>query len=243
MSAFGRKYTVHGLCHVCADSGWQDGPAQDAGAQACGCSERGLCAYHMAASSLSPAEVKAWTQVGEPWEWERKIEREERAGGTSQFVIVDAEVAGKVAGREGVERVTWLPDGRAEVWYRAKHEQHTRAPQMVSADLAGIEALMYGENDVRTRWTRYAWRADSHKAATAKDVCRACGALTSALRTNPHECGERLDARGRAMVSETRKVGAAALGRARFAVMRGREVSESDRAAIEAAGFEVPTMR
>ncbi len=200
----------------------------------------GRCPLHAAQDALGVEDVRGWQSVGNDWTFEREIARADAAAGTERVLVVAAHVAAQVEGHADVRSVVWLPDGRAEVTF-IDHEASVIAPaKLVPMGLLATDEAMRDVLVNRETWTRWQWRGDAHKARTARTVCRTCRATYSAQRTTPHTCGERLDSRGRALVSDTRKVGLAALGRARFALMRGKAIADADRAAIEAAGLEVP---
>jgi len=115
-----------------------------------------------------------------------------------------------------------------------------------AGSVLALSSVVEQENHARkTTWSRWDWRDDWYKYTSARNVCRECGAAWGVRRETPHVCGETLDSLGRVRVDPEQRAikhrGTAALARARFALRRGKAVSESDAAAIVAAGLEVPT--
>lgn len=243
---FGQETTLEGLCVVCAAHGPERTTPYQLESMDCGCSVLGRCSYHAAARELSAEDVRGWQSVGELWDWERALDRKAALEGVERTLIVEGDVAGRVAGSEDVKRIAWLPDGRAEVTFMDKTAGQSAPAVLVPVGLMTTDEEMRAALVNRETWTRWQWRGDAHKSQTAREVCRECGATWGVKRQTAHKCGETVDSRGRARLDpETRRrgqVARAALGRARLALRLGREVSASDVAAIEAGGYEVPAV-
>ena len=238
------------VCRTCAVNGPDRSQWHGDRERECGCHTTwGRCAYHAMLDGTSAemrAEWEAWARDAE-WADGNAVNADRGKGYETVNVSVEAWAASHVVGRADVLQVAFETDGMtADVTYRDRRPAQVRSANIyaggLSADLEAALDAMNGPHDVRGTWSRWPWRT----YAIAQNVCRECGALTSALRTSPHVCGETLDKRGRAIMSaETRAVrqrGMAAAARIRFALKRGKSPSVADVDAVRAAGMDVPTV-
>ena len=193
----------------------------------CGCSKFGRCSYHSATDAIGVDDVQAWYQVGALWAFEREHEREAAQAVEARTLVVDGKLAASVAGRPEVLACVWLPDGRAEVTVLDPSLKAYAPAVLVPFGLLNTDVAMRAITNPNTsHWSRWEWRGDAHKARTARDICRECGADTSARRTRAHVCGERLDSRGRAIMTTEERArlqrGKAAKALMAFMVKRGK---------------------
>lgn len=238
------------VCRTCAVHGPDRSQWTGDRERECGCHVTwGRCAYHAmmdGTSAETRAEWEAWARHAE-WADGHTVNPDRGKAYTTEDVTVEAWAASHVVGRADVVRAAFNPDGMTcEVTYRDRRPAQVRSANIyaggLSADLETALDAMSGPHDVRGTWSRWPWRT----WLVAMNVCRECGARTSALRTSPHVCGETLDKRGRAIQSpEARAVkqrGIAAAARIRFALKRGKSPAAMDVESVRAAGMDVPTL-